>query len=412
MSNLYGLLEEFFTKGLVTELECRVDFDDPKNRTNLPIFPKSEDDKTKGREFVSWKKNNDSLYLVMSHAQAVNLFEERLLLAIQEEGLKHPQVFVNYKKMGVRRNLLEEPHRIYSAQLTEPDATNFYCLLGKDHFSKTPIGEALYDRNLEKRCKAILLHSPTSLLFGCYGSWSGLSSPPKHTSLVEMEIYGVALDEKVRVRQGAGSYMPTMGLSKDTPKPEDAPKDFEWSKAGLANVPMTPEKNMGAIALKDISLTTTFFTERMSGIQVGTKEDKVQVKIYLLALWLHMFFMRCESGFNKYRGRTLSGPSKPENLTMSMTSTNFLIERHKVTQDLRKALVPEPEMYKSLHDEMVQRLVSRKLISLTPIELTACDELDESILSRQYSASSRKAKAIKAKGAVKVPSEDNMRKDS
>lgn len=389
-----SLLRELIRQSNPGNLECRVLFNDPENRINLPAFP-SKDAKGKDvKDVIRWKKGVDWHYVVGTHAQVVNHFEGTWLKACEDGAVRYPKVLIHFKKANRILNLLEEPHRIFSAHLLAPNP-EYHCLLesGKS-FPESGKYKELYQHDPIKRTRAILQHSPISILFGGFAGQLKLSAPFKHTTLVEMEIDGISLDNQegrnqiTRIRQGAGSFLPPVAVREEkTPNPKNA----KWSEIGLNSVPLNLDNPecYGAIALKDIVYRGDMILDRVWDLRIGTTEENTELKFYMISLWLYMFHLGCRSGFNHYRGRRLD---------IKEMSASFKCPFNlEIAKELSEALgnpVKNQETYKTLHDEALNSLTKMNLVTLSPLKLTACPLLDEEVSRSLISKKARKENEV------------------
>lgn len=415
-SQLHCLLHKLFLNGVNGTLNCRINFHDPENRVNLPSFSTEE---TKGksgeRRYIHYMKGNKLFFLLMTHAQSVNHFESALLDHTISGDTKYPNITIKFPKAERDYNLLEESHRLYAALLFDKDHGLMYDNGAMLNNSK--LYELLYSNKKTDRIRAALRHSPCTVLFGGYGSHMSLSKPPSMTSLVQMEINGENNDESIvgkkdkngstglsgplPIRCGAGSYLPPISISKTVSNNDKDGKT--WAEIGFAPVPLNPDKdsNQGAVALKEITYSAYLMFDRLSGIQlVQAFDDKsknlnAEVRTYLTALWLHMFWLGYEKGFSQYRGRDLVAKEVSFNVTVPPSyddKKEAVIDefKHHMTIDNLK-----PTTCKELYDLCLEPLVKKGLVSLNPECWIASDSLDKHVLQSKQSKKGKSSSTTK-----------------
>lgn len=393
-SELAGAVHEMLTNEGFGKLICAIKFADPKNRINLPRFTDGSDNVA----FMGYKNADNHYWVLMTHGQTINQFEAALIRAVQREEVDHPQIIIDFKQMQKTVNCLEEPHRAFSPMLSEPQKQKNYTtyLKGtKNLWYESQTGKDFYSQNPVTRLKALMKHSPLTILFGGWGSHAGLASGPKYMSLVETEIFGLSLSGSTpQPRRGHGAYMPPVTIS-----PDFFAEKGDASKLGYTSVPHAPQKALGAAVMSNIVMEGKLILDRLSDLWLGKDEQRqcLNMKMYLVALWLDMFWMGWKRGFDHYQGRELTPlsvdgkPPAPEFSILPETSYP------KMTTALKKI---NASMCREFHKDMFRIVEKDGLVTKKTIYLEASPELDKDATASLRSNGSKKESKAKTKKAT------------
>jgi hypothetical protein len=392
--NGYAQLLEVFKTRIPGVIRFILPFEDPPGRINLPSYVNG-----KAKDFVRYRTADGQAYEfpLMSHAQAVNQFETAILEGIRDKSFRHPDVNIICKTAGEIVNLVEEPHRIYSAYICQKDSTDKeYTTLNGKPFNEEIIGSKLgvYNPDSRVHTRTALKYSPTTILFGGWGSHYGLSYAPKLTSLVEMGIEGRRIDNQVVSRRSPGSYMPKLAMQDSVQDKSDKDEKGRLSERGLASIPPSLSDNMGATTLKDIRLTCSFVLDRVSTITIGDDiQENAAVKVYMTALWFATFYRGLQRGFSHYHGRPLVMANAPE---IDLRYKPMGLSCDQSAEKLRTLLKSgNQDFWEAVHNVAVDKLVQLKLLTLEPVDLIASPELDKLTFARRQQKKKKNGKKEK-----------------
>jgi CRISPR-associated protein Csb1 len=157
--------------------------------------------------------------VIDSPQSCVNRQEQALLDAYNAKLVPMPMVYIKFRSTNELYSVLQMPHRIFDAAIRD---SNFE---GRP-FIESDLARRIYSHNHSVAYKAVLEHSPATLVFGGWASQVGSSTTSRglrHPKMVINEIIGGLAAKTVRSSSRIDPLPKTpsarSGLSKICPRP-------------------------------------------------------------------------------------------------------------------------------------------------------------------------------------------------